>query len=178
MQLLFSNQTMDNNFYDVLSFGQEQELIVLRHLQNKYPHWNFKRLGGIDEPDYECLLGGVELKSTRGWYHKPCIEVKTMTTQKPSMWMSEDVRILIVNHEEWLHYYDTQKLKEVMHEFEPFYKDVWQEGNYYKTMKFINIRDKSTLQSRHCDIDDDPLRWDCSRLKNSPYLFSERKKKR
>ena len=174
----FFKQTMDNNFYDVLSFGQEQERIVLQHLQTKYPSWQFKPLGGVDEPDYECKIGGVELKSTRGWYHKPCIEVKTMTTQKPSMWMSEGVRILIINHEEWLHFYDARKLKENIHEFEPFYKDVWQEGTYYKKMKFINIRDASTLQSRFADMDDDPLRWDCSRLKNNPYLFSERKNKR
>ena len=169
------------NWQDSFAFGEAEEKRVLAIMSIIKPELEFKPTGGKDQPDGECKFGGVEIKSYSTWYYKPCIELKVCNTNKKSLWVTDtSIKLLIVNHSGWLHLYNCDKLRYHVNEgeeFPIFYAEVSQgKDGYYKRMKFINLRDRSTIET-HVEKeeygDKDNLRWDCSQIHiNNPYITS------
>jgi len=166
------------NWHDSYAYGAAEEKRVIEIMKVLRPDLGFKEVGGKDKPDGECVFGGVEIKSYSVWYCKPCIEVKQVDSGKASLWVSdESIKLLIINHSGWLHLYNCDKLRWHVtegEEFPIFYAEVSQGSDgYSKRMKFINIRDRSTLKSYREHPDCDDLRWNCSMVKeNNPYITS------
>lgn len=166
------------NWQDSFAYGEAQEKRVLAIMSILKPELEFKHQGGKDQPDGQCKFGGVEIKSYSAWYCKPCLEIKQCDSGKRSLWVTdESIKLLIVNHCGWLHLYNCDKLRWHVtegEEFPIFYADVSQGSDgYSKRMKFINIRDRSTLKSYREHPEHDDLRWNCSMVKEkNPYITS------
>ena len=165
---------MNNSFKQVLEHGESIEKKVIAYLQEKKPDWGFKRIGGAYQPDGVCKIGAVEIKAHRGWYENPVIETKNISGGAWSGWHSDDrVKLYIAYHAGWLHLYNTEKLKKAKWLFHMFCCPVDQGDGTKKTMQFVNVKLSSSLQSDHCNIDDDPKRWDCKFIgKDNPYIGS------
>jgi len=167
------------NWCDTFRWGESEERRVINIMRIIKPELEFKSTGGKDQPDGECKLGGVEIKSYSTWYYKPCLETKSMVSNKKSLWITDtSIKLLIVNHEGWLHLYNCDKLRYHIEEgtFPIFYSDVSQGNGTSKRMKFITLRDMST-KSGHLERDEaieyDNLRWDCSLITDKcPYITS------
>ena len=166
------------NWQDSFAYGEAQEKRVLAIMSILKPELEFKHQGGKDQPDGQCKFGGVEIKSYSTWYCKPCLEIKQCDSGKRSLWVTDDsIKLLIVNPSGWLHLYNCDKLRWHVtegEEFPIFYAEVSQGSDgYSKRMKFINIRDRSTLKSYREHPEHDDLRWNCSMVKEkNPYITS------
>jgi len=163
------------NWKETFEWGVNEEHRVLKALAERKPNLNIHPLGGKDEPDGWSDVGGIEIKSYSTWYYYPSIETKCMNSGKPSCWVSDDrYRLLVVNHEGWLHLYSVQRLRYNLEEanFPFYYSNVSQGNGSYKKMKFIRIHEVSTLNVKHTEKEKDYLRWDCSKLSNNPYIGS------
>jgi len=163
-----------NKFKTVLAHGESIEKKVIKFLQKKKPEWGFKRLGGAYKPDGECIIGNVEIKAHRGWYENPVIEIANISGGCYSGWHSDNsIKLYVAYHSGWIHLYNTEKLKKAKWRFHNFTCPVNQGDGTNKTMQFANIKLSSSLQSDHCNIQDDPKRWNCKELgEDTPYIGS------
>jgi hypothetical protein len=161
---------------DAFEWGTQQEFRVLKALATKNPHLHIKPMGGKDRPDGWSDIGGIEVKSYSGWYKYPIIEIKCMTSKKPSCWVSDaQIKLVVVNHEGWLHLYNADKLRyhNEEHNFPIWYGEISQGDGTYKRMKFITVGGRSEIQQEFTDIKLDPKRWNCKQLKEkNPYIGS------
>ena len=157
-------------------WGTQEEFKVLKALAVKNPHLHIKPLGGKDRPDGWSDIGGIEVKSYTGWYKRPIIETKCVTSNKLSCWMSDkQVKLVVVNHSGWLHLFNAEKLRyhAEEHNFPIWYGNISQGDGSYKRMKFITISGRSEIQDLHTSVELDPKRWNCKELKaKNPYIGS------
>ena len=166
---------------DDVKYGMTMEQKVCDELNARIPHWKVESWGGKDQPDFKCQIGYGEIKSYNDWYRQPMIEYSNMTTNKPSVWVTDTtINIMVVNHGEWLHLYNCSKLRYCCEEghFSWHYKDVKQgDLDQWKKMKFLHVNKSSTLRDATHNEDTDPQRWDCSHIheKINPYITSIRK---
>lgn len=156
-------------------WGFAKELEALKIMAHKLPKINVRPRGGLNEADGWCDLGGIEVKSYASAYRRPSIETKCILPYfKKSCWLSDDeFKILAVYHVDDIHFYNIDKLKHHYYETENLLEyscPVSQGDGTYKTMKFIDIGQISSSNERVL-LDDDRLRWDCSKLKTlNPYM--------
>ena len=168
-------------FSSDVKYGTSMEQLVCDEIDKHLPHWKIESWGGKDMPDFKTQIGYGEIKSYNDWYRQPMIEYCNMTTNKKSGWVSDTtINIMVVNHAEWLHFYDARKLRYCCEEgyFSWHYKDVKQgELDVWKKMKFLCINKSSTLKCQSQEMDTDPERWDCSEIEKKfrPYITSIRK---
>jgi len=167
-------------FSDDVVYGTTMEQLVCNEL-NKQTDWKVESIGGVNEPDFKWKGGYGEIKSYNDWYRQPMIEFSNCTTINKSLWVTDTMmNRLVVNHAEWLHIYDLDKLRYwCLEEGTSYhYKPVKQGSlDVWKTMKFIKIYQFSTLYDQSECHDDDPKRWDCSLVPEEyrPYIKSIRK---
>lgn len=165
------------NWTESFQWGTEQEHLVLKRLSEIKEEWNVKPLGGKDEPDGWFKYGGIEVKSYSVWYYKPPIETGIVNGKK-SCWITDKrVTLLVVNHDEWLHLYRADKLREQIDNIPQYQANVSQGDGTYKRMNFLYIAKVSDIDEHKCTSDKDPLRWNCSKLSDSPYICSIKKSK-
>lgn len=166
---------------DDVVYGTTMEQKVCDTIDMHLPKWKIESWGGKDMPDFKTQIGYGEIKSYNDWYRQPMIEYSNMTTNKKSGWVSDTtINIMVVNHGEWLHFYDARKLRYCCAEgeFAWHYKEVKQgELDVWKKMKFLHINMSSTLRDPLHNEDTDPQRWDCSLINEdiNPYIVSIRK---
>jgi hypothetical protein len=163
---------------ETFDWGVEQEIKVLDYLSALKPELEIKPMGGLDNPDGMCKLGGIEIKSYSTWYYHPSIETKCILPySKDSCWLSDDrTSIVVCNHEGNLHLFKAEELRYHYKQgtFPTYKKWVSQGDGTKKLMEFISIRSLSTLtETIKNPTSKDRLRWDCSKIETrNPYLVS------